>query len=89
LTSNPAVTWRSLREPPAQADDTVHASEGEPPDLFRGPSTSPVCLYVGWVILFGLMVGHLGWTLGEWREWLFGVLSGELFGSDSGGRRGA
>jgi hypothetical protein len=88
LTSNPAVTWRSLREPPAQPEAPVKAVPAHR-DLSHGSSTSPVCLYVGWVILFGLMVGHLGWTLGEWREWLFGVLSGELFGSDSGGRRGA
>lgn len=35
---------------------------------------------------FRLLAGHLGWTLGEWREWLFHLLSGELFGDDSGSK---
>lgn len=34
---------------------------------------------------FRLLVVHLGWTLAQWRAWLFRVLSNELFGSDSGG----
>jgi AcrR family transcriptional regulator len=29
---------------------------------------------------YRLFVGHLGWTLQDWREWLFELLSRELFG---------
>jgi hypothetical protein len=36
---------------------------------------------------FRLFVGHLGWTIQEWREWLFQLLSRELF--DREGRRQA
>ena len=28
---------------------------------------------------YRLLVGHLGWTIREWREWLLRILSRELF----------
>jgi AcrR family transcriptional regulator len=35
---------------------------------------------------FRLFVGHLGWTLEQWREWLFQLLSRELVERDRRGR---
>jgi AcrR family transcriptional regulator len=48
----------------------------------RGPSAVDTFFTLVNHDTFRLFVGHLGWTIQEWREWLFQLLSRELFDRD-------
>jgi AcrR family transcriptional regulator len=48
----------------------------------RGPSAVDTFFTLVNSDTFRLFVGHLGWTIQEWREWLFQLLSHELFDRD-------
>jgi AcrR family transcriptional regulator len=63
----------------------VIVGEGAGQSGSRGPSAVDTFFTLVNSDTFRLFVGHLGWTLQEWREWLFQVLSRELFEPD---RRG-
>jgi AcrR family transcriptional regulator len=52
----------------------------------RGPSAVDTFFTLVNSDTFRLFVAHLGWTLQEWREWLFQLLSRELFGHGAGVR---
>ena len=48
----------------------------------RGPSAVDTFFTLVNSDVFRLFVGHLGWTIQEWREWLYQLLSRDLFEPD-------
>lgn len=48
----------------------------------RGPSAVDTFFTLVNSDVFRLFVGHLGWTIQEWREWLYQLLSRDLFERD-------
>jgi AcrR family transcriptional regulator len=55
----------------------------------RGPSAVDTFFTLVNSDTFRLFVGHLGWTIQQWREWLFQLLSHELFDRDGGSQANA